>query len=475
MALHDPIRTDGGYVAGLEAGNAAVPLRAYRGLPYAAPPVGELRWRPPQPPQPWAGVRDGTRFSPIAAQSGLEGPPLTGSEDCLYLNVVTPAESPGARLPVMVWLHGGGYTIGSGNSLLGQGPRLPGHGIVLVLVNMRLGALGLLAHPLLSAESPQRVSGNYLHLDMVAALRWVHRNIAAFGGDPDNVTIIGQSGGGAKVANLMCSPLAAGLFHRAICQSGTAAAGFFPGRPLDENEAIGERVFRELGVRTLQEARSRPWKEVIEASLRTGDFRRMDTSADGWFMPELPERLFAAGRQHPVPFIACANLGEVTPGAATYVFPTLIPGYLNMLRGALRAGARGYACLFDQVPAGWRSIGISSIHAMELTYVFGDWDGSLGEWPNTRVLARAAFPHLEVPMDPGLTEADRRVSEAVMEMWTSFARTGVPQVPGATPWAPWNPDADNYLYIADPLEPRRGFSRVSGVKDPSFVADEKGM
>jgi carboxylesterase type B len=165
-------------------------------------------------------------------------------------------------------------------------------------------------------------------------------------------------------------------------------------------EAIGERIFRVLRVRTLQEARSLPWQEVLDASIRTGDFRLMDSSVDGWFLPDLPENIFAAGRQHPVPFILCANLGEVTPGAATYVFPTLMAGYLNMLRGAKLAGVKGYACLFDQVPACWRSRGVSAIHAMELTYVFGDWmtPGRMGQ--HLGVGHKAAYPNREVPRDP---------------------------------------------------------------------------
>jgi len=225
-------------------------------------------------------------------------------------------------------------------------------------------------------------------------------------------------------------------------------------------EAIGERIFRELGVRTLKQARALPWEEVVNASIRTGDFRLLDTSVDGWYMPELPGRIFAAGKQHPVPFVVCANLGEVTPGAATYVFPTLMAGFLNMLRGANLAGVQGYACLFDQVPAGWKSRGVTAIHAMELAYVFGDWDDSLGEWANTWALAKAAFPGREVPRDPGLTANDRRVSEALMGLWTSFARGGRPDVPGRAAWRPWEAETDNYLRIADPLEERSGFSRV---------------
>ncbi|GAJ11312.1 unnamed protein product, partial [marine sediment metagenome] len=239
-----------------------------------APPVGDLRWKPPQPVTPWSETLQCTEFKPIAPQSTLgDLPPFPqlfpSSEDCLHLNVLTPAKKTTDKLPVMVWMHGGGYQLGSASDPLGNTPRLPQHGVVLVNVNMRLNAIGLLSHPLLSRESPKGVSGNYMLWDMLAALQWVQKNIAAFGGDPENVTIFGESGGGAKVANLMASPLAKGLFHRAICESGTSVGLFMPGKPLKELEAMGERFFARLGVDKekdpLAAARALPWERVVEA------------------------------------------------------------------------------------------------------------------------------------------------------------------------------------------------------------------
>src|SRR4030042_549349 len=206
--LSCPLRIDTGYISGTVIGDVDNHIKAYRGIPYAAPPVGDLRWKPPQPAAPWEEIRQCTEFSkspPQAAMAGL--PPSPQSEDCLYLNVMTPAKTVGESLPVMVWLHGGGYSSGSGTDLLSNLYRLPQHGVVVVTVSMRLDTLRLLAHPLLTAESPNNSSGNHMFLDMIAALEWIKRNISVFGGNPDNVTIFGESGGGSKVSTLMASPL----------------------------------------------------------------------------------------------------------------------------------------------------------------------------------------------------------------------------------------------------------------------------
>lgn len=221
----NPIKLDTGYISGTVAGQPGREVYVYRGIPYAAPPVGDLRWKPPQPEASWSGIRECTKFSIQAAQypdvhASDKMKKLPSSEDCLYLNVMTPAKKATDKLPVMVWFHGGGTRYGNGNSPISNNLGLPRHGVVIVTINHRLGILGLFAHPLISQESPRGVSGNYLFLDLIASLEWVKRNIAAFGGDPDNVTIFGQSGGGLKVAALLASPLAGGLFHRAIVQSG---------------------------------------------------------------------------------------------------------------------------------------------------------------------------------------------------------------------------------------------------------------
>ena len=216
----DVIQLDSGPISGkVEDG-----VRIFSGIPYAAPPVGELRWKPPQPIASWKQVRNSTVFGPSCPQPTQQDAGKF-SEDCLYLNVWTTAKSPAERLPVMVWIHGGAFNIGSGSQPEYDGRNLAGKGVVVVTINYRLGPLGFLVHPLLSKESAQDTSGNYGLLDQIAALKWVQRNIAAFGGDPDRVTIFGESAGSKSVTLLMISPLSAGLFQRAIAESGGPMIG----------------------------------------------------------------------------------------------------------------------------------------------------------------------------------------------------------------------------------------------------------
>jgi len=468
----NPIKIDSGYISGTTTGEPGKEVYVYRGIPYAAPPIGDLRWKPPQPVTPWSGTRQCTEFKPIAPQANLgDLPPfpqiLPSSEDCLYLNILTPAKRTTDKLPVMVWMHGGGYQLGSASDPLTNAPRLPQYGIVLVNVNMRLNTIGLLAHPLLSEESPKGVSGNYMFWDMLAALHWVQKNIAAFGGDPKNVTIFGESGGGVKVANLMASPLAKGLFHRAICESGTSIRAFSTGKPLKELEAMGEKFFAKLGVDKekdpLAAARALPWEKIIETdNTLTRELAMLEpeglweAGVDGWFLPDTPSNIFKAGKQNAAPLIVCANLGEVT-GPGVLVFPFLIPGYVDMLSSVSQAGQKGYAAIFDHVPAGWKLEGCISTHAMELGYVFGDWDNTAGNWPILYFLASQSGA---ISPDPELGEADRKVSEVMMAMWTQFAKTGNPSVKGLVDWPAWEPDTDPYLYIADPLQVKSGFSKI---------------
>ena len=258
----DPIRIESGYIAGSLIGDFQDPVRIYRGIPYAAPPVGDLRWRAPQSPAKWSGIREAVTYGTHPVQfSGSQYPNAQG-EDCLYLNVLTRAERPRAKLPVMVWFHGGGMTRNSGNDSTWNYHRLPQKGVVVVTVSTRLGPLGLLAHAALSAESPNGASGNYMYLDLVAALKWVQQNIGEFGGDAGNVTIWGQSGGGWKVGGLMTSPMATGLFHRAIIHSG----GGPPAATKAVSETWGQQFFARLGVTTLEQARALPWEALVKAS-----------------------------------------------------------------------------------------------------------------------------------------------------------------------------------------------------------------
>ena len=473
----DTVKVDSGHISGTVIGEPGKEVHIYRGIPYGAPPIGELRWRPPQPVAAWSGIRECTVLSKIAPQSSTTLPgartstPSTSprfvasqSEDCLYLNVLTPARKSGENLPVMVWMHGGGFVFGSGNDMLYNAPRLPQHGVVLVNVNMRLGPFGLLAHSLLSRESPDGVSGNYMFLDIIAALKWVQKNIATFGGDPGNVTIFGESGGSAKVLTLMASPMTRGLFHRVIAESGSPG-----GKPLKELEAVGERFFAGLGVDKekdpLEAARALPCGKIMEVEQTlirelhiTGRGGLWDIAVDGWFMPDDPAAIFRAGKQHGIDYILGANLGELRGGPGT----TLIPSYIGLFSGARKTGVNAYAYIFDQVPSRWRQDGCPSVHAMELNYVFGDWDNSSGFW--SWLLGSIAGMGGAKSAEPGLTDVDRRVSEAMMTMWTQFARTGNPNVGGMVTWPSYEEAADQYLYIAEPLQVKTGFSQVAQKK-----------
>ena len=464
----DAVKTDSGYVSGMVAGEPDKPIYVYNGIPFAAPPVGTLRWRPPQPVEKWTGIRQCTTFGSAAPQqirpSSAEFN-LPQGEDCLYLNVLTPAKKAEDKLPVMVWMHGGGYFAGSGNEPLFNNTRLPQHGIVLVNVNMRLGVLGLLAHSLLSKESPKGVSGNYLFLDMIAALKWVQKNIAAFGGNPDNVTIFGESGGGAKVATLLATPLAKGLFHRAICESGSACSPIAPGKKLKEIEAAGQELFVKLGVDKEQDplaaARAVPWQKIIEADAEITPMANppvglWDGAVDGWVLPDTAANIFQAGQQNVASLITCANLGELT-GPGMLVMPWIIPAYSKMLSSQRKAGAKVFACIFDQVPDSWRREGCVSSHAIELPYVFGNVDIP----QNWIGLYRVVGPAGAKTETPKISDADLKTSELMMKMWSQFARTGDPNVVGLTDWPAWEPDKDQYLYVTEWPQIKSGFSKVA--------------
>jgi len=443
-------------------------VHVYRGIPYAASTAGENRWKPPQPVAPWEGIRECTIYGDAAPQEppGPPYPQANRSEDCLTLNVLTPAKKAGEKLPVMVWLHGGGYFSGCGNNQLYSSIPLPQHGVVLVSTNHRLGLIGLMAHPLLSKESANGVSGNYLFLDMLASLKWVQKNIGAFGGDPKNVTIFGESGGGGKVACLIASPLAKGLFHRAICESGTAvAAPFFGGVQLKELENRGEKVFAKLGVDKekdpLKAARAVSWQKLLEVEQTFAKdsgttrmpFSLWDAALDGWFLADSPTNVFKAGKHNAVPLITGANLGELKEGMI--VMPWIIPAYVTQLTDNTRAGSKGYAYIFDRVPEGWKKAGMNSAHGMELNYVFGL--SKVSDWENV-------FPGVTNP-DPELSAADKNVREAMMKMWAQFAKTGNPNVKGMINWPAYQSEKDQYLYINEPLEVKSGFSKLVSKED----------
>ena len=458
------VKTTNGYVSGTVIGEIGKEVTVFRGIPYAAPPVGELRWKPPQPVKSWEGIRECTKFTAMSPQTYIPKitPDLPMSEDCLYLNVVTPVQKPDEKLPVMVWMHGGGYSSGCGSDKVWNNYRLPGYGVVVVTLTHRLGPFGLLAHPWLSAESPKGISGNYLFLDLVASLQWIQENISAFGGNPDNVTIFGESGGGAKVTIMMASPLAKGLFHKAICESGTSAV-ILTGKQMADSEESGRAFFNKLGITTLHQARSIPADKIIEATQEVevsgpaqSRVNEFDASADGWLLSDIPHRVLASDTYNGAPLIVSTNLGELT-GPGPLIISSLPEAYVEMLESNRRMGNIGYACVFDQVPSGWRKEGCVSVHSIELPYVFGDWDDSTGWWDSVSVHALRSGA---TSPNPGLDITDRTVSEGMMELWTIFARTGKPQAKGIPDWPEYSKATDSYLYISGKSEIRVGFSRL---------------
>jgi para-nitrobenzyl esterase len=469
----DRVQLDAGFISGFVESQSDKEIRIYRGIPYAAPPVGDYRWRPPQPAESWSGVRDCKEFSIQAAQypdihASDKLQALPSSEDCLYLNVITPAKKATDKLPVMVWFHGGGTRYGNGNLPISNSLGLPSHGVVLVTVNSRLGIFGLFAHLLLSRESPHHASGNYLFLDLIASLRWVKKNVEAFGGDPDNVTIVGQSGGGLKVAALIASPLATGLFQRAIIQSGGKD---FEATPLKEMEEYGEKFFARLGVDKkkdpLAASRAISWEKIVEVeqalNVELGPeyvfMGPWGLVQDGWFLPDSIFNMFQTGKRNEVPYLAVSDMGELT-GPGLVIADQMIANYLAMLKTSDKASARGYAAVFDRVPDNWRQEGCVAAHGMELHYMFGSLD-----------VAEAWAAHYDgfkysgarSPV-PTISSVDRKISNDMLTVWTQFAETGDPSVKGLVEWPAWDKAGDQYLYISDALEIRPGYSELAKIQ-----------
>ena len=288
-------------------------VRAFRGIPFAAPPVGELRWKPPQPVRNWTGVRPADKFAARCMQRPIFGDMSFRSngmsEDCLYLNVWTPAKSGTARLPVLVYFYGGGYLAGDGSEPRYDGETMARKGIVSLTVNYRLNVFGFLAHPDLTKESPQHASGNYGLLDQAAALRWVKENIAAFGGDPGKVTIAGESAGSISVSALMASPLSKGLIAGAIGESGGMINPTLAAVPLPEGEQAGVKFVAASGAPSFAALRAMPAEQLLEITAKPG-LPRLPATIDGYFLPKSPAEIFAAGEQAHVPLLAGWNSEE---------------------------------------------------------------------------------------------------------------------------------------------------------------------
>ncbi len=442
-AIGAVVQTASGAVKGETVTDIGVTAYIYRGIPYAAPPTGDLRWKAPQPAAAWEGERDATQWPNRCPQGESSmGMNTAISEDCLYLNVVTAAASADEKRPVMVFFHGGGLTTGTGSSTTYNHPTLPNKGVVLVTVNSRLGPMGYLAHPALSAESGTG-SGNYGTLDLKASLEWVRDNIAAFGGDPANVTIFGESGGGTKVISQMTTPLTSGLFHRAIVESGSALITPERATTLADAEARGQKLVAALGIaedaNVLAAMRAAPWEQLVETAGKEDVGFRANIVVDGHVLPEPVNAMFAAGKQHKVPLIVGANAGERS-------LQLDVPMMANLHSAS---GAPTWTYNFTQLPAGWRQEpGCVAFHGLELTYVFGAVPEGLKS-PTTLFLARGG----------GCTQAvsahddeDMKVADEAATVWAQFAKTGNPSVEGLIDWPQYSEANNVYLDIGAPLE-----------------------
>ncbi len=436
----------------------------FLGIPYAQPPLGDLRWRAPQPVAPWDEVRDATAWSDQAAQNAaLERFGEGGmSEDSLYLNVTAPKDAEG--LPVMVWFHGGGFTALTSNTKPFNNPEaVASKGVVQVSVNHRLGPFGYIAHPGLSAESGYNGSGNYGQMDLIAALEWVQENIAAFGGDADNVTIFGESGGGRKVLSLMASPEASGLFHRAISQSGTLIPDT---RSLADAEAIGSELQTNLGAASVTEMREKSWQDVVAAAATLVPY----TNVDNHYLPYTERVAFESGNQNDVPFMFSINAND-TPdptNTAINVFPWMAP----------LCSANHYATYFTHQPAGWKARGVEAYHAAELAYVFNMPESVITHHLLGLVIDPATGDSLEIgdlngngvtgsqgdPADiftsAGFDATDQQVIDRMLTIWTNFAKTGDPSIDGEIDYPLYDAATESYVEISADAEIKAGLGDV---------------
>jgi len=468
FAIDDPIKLQSGLISGTETEDQ---VRTYKGIPYAASPVGANRWRPPQPVRPWTGIRDASKFATVFPQSFGSNEP--SSEDSLFLNVWTPAEQRTDKLPVMVWIHGGAWSGGSGSMPVFDGTEFARKGVVLVTLNYRLGALGFLAHPALSAESEREVSGNYGLLDTIAALEWVQKNIESFGGNPENVTLFGESAGGTSIYLLLTSPLAKGLFHKAIIQSAWVSPSnitYLRGSTAfsDSAEVIGaqavEDYFNSRGINyeamseqdLLEAMRSLPAEEAIKIPVST------KAVVDNWLLQDWPSHVYNSGGALSVPVVVGINSGEGS------FFVRNIPATVEEQRTAKADLFGENAAMLMEF---YGAEGENDIRRAEIDHITHEWfsrpareivrsisdsgnNAFLYYFTRNRYSPGSLAPHVaEVPYvfnilnRTSTSGEDLELSDAMQTYWVEFAKTGNPNSHALPIWHSYSSQSPEYQHL----------------------------